>query len=158
MQLSRSIFLDRPSTSGVTNKQVLLDAAKILQEGNLNIAVYPVSQFLAFGALIRITNGDDLQEGRLSHSKTPNLQPMKRGAFVIAMEAGNMPIVPVVIANYAHIFHAPTRHASSGTIKIRVLPPLEWTQVNGMDKQRAIDEMMEAVRNKMHETLIEISK
>ncbi|PQE10676.1 1-acyl-Sn-glycerol-3-phosphate acyltransferase protein [Rutstroemia sp. NJR-2017a BBW] len=138
MQLSRSIFLDRPSTSGITNKQVLLDAAKILQEGNLNIAMYP--------------------EGRLSHSKTPNLQPMKRGAFVIAMEAGNMPIVPVVIANYAHIFHVPTRHASSGTIKIRVLPPLEWTQVNGMDKQRAIDEMMEAVSNKMYETLIEISK
>ncbi|PQE10642.1 1-acyl-sn-glycerol-3-phosphate acyltransferase protein [Rutstroemia sp. NJR-2017a WRK4] len=158
MQLSRSIFLDRPSTSGITNKQVLLDAAKILHESNLNIAMYPVSQFLAFGALICMTNGEDLQEGRLSQSKTPNLQPMKRGAFVIAMEAGNMPIVPVVIANYAHIFHVPTRHASSGTIKVKVLPPLEWTQVNGMDKQRAIDEMMEAVSNKMHEALIEISK
>jgi lysophosphatidate acyltransferase len=105
-----------------------------------------------------MTNGERLQEGRLSHSKTPRLQPMKRGAFVLALEAGYMPIVPIVIANYAHIFHVPSRSASTGTIKVKVLPPFEWPQVKEVDKQRAIEEMMEAVSNKMYDALIEISK
>jgi lysophosphatidate acyltransferase len=57
-------------------------------------------------------------EGTRSYADTPMLLPFKKGAFHFAIQAG-VPIVPVVAANYNHLFSIKDRRFESGDIKIR---------------------------------------
>jgi 1-acyl-sn-glycerol-3-phosphate acyltransferase len=98
-----------------------------------------------------------MQEGRRSQSKKPTLLPFKKGAFVIALEAGCLPLVPVVFSNFSHIFHFPSKHVDTGTIRVRVLPPVEWDIAEGEAKERAIQRMIERVHESMLQNLQEIS-
>jgi lysophosphatidate acyltransferase len=47
------------------------------------------------------------------------LLPFKKGAFHLALQAG-VPIVPVVVQNYAHVLHLQDRTFEPGTIKVKV--------------------------------------
>jgi 1-acyl-sn-glycerol-3-phosphate acyltransferase len=76
---------------------------------------------------------------------------------VIALEAGCLPIVPVVCSNFSHIFHFPSRHFGVGTIKVRVLRPVEWDIAKGEANDHAVRRIMERVRDSMIQSLQEIS-
>jgi lysophosphatidate acyltransferase len=44
--------------------------------------------------------------------------PFKKGAFHFAIQAG-VPIVPVVVANYSHLFSVKKRRFEAGRVKIQ---------------------------------------
>jgi len=74
-----------------------------------------------------------------------NLQPFKRGAFVLAMEAG-VPVVPLTILGSYAIMKKGTIGLRKGEITIIVDPPIDVTQYK--DKGGSIDLM-----NKVHEII-----
>lgn len=64
-----------------------------------------------------------------TRSATPSLGPFKKGAFHVAMQAG-VPIVPIVIRNAGELMWRGSTTISSGTVQVRVLPPVPtdgWT-------------------------------
>ncbi|UOY01662.1 HAD-IB family hydrolase [Blastococcus sp. PRF04-17] len=64
-----------------------------------------------------------------TRSATPNLGPFKKGAFHVAMQAG-VPIVPIVIRNAGELMWRGASTIQSGTVQVRVLPPVPtegWT-------------------------------
>ena len=42
MKLCRAVFVDPPKDSGLTNKKVILDAAKMLRREGMNLVMFPV--------------------------------------------------------------------------------------------------------------------
>jgi HAD superfamily hydrolase (TIGR01490 family) len=64
-----------------------------------------------------------------TRSATPSLGPFKKGAFHVAMQAG-VPIVPIVIRNAGELMWRGSSTIHSGTVQVRVLPPVpteDWT-------------------------------
>ncbi|MFD2093882.1 wax ester/triacylglycerol synthase family O-acyltransferase [Blastococcus deserti] len=64
-----------------------------------------------------------------TRSATPSLGPFKKGAFHVAMQAG-VPIVPIVIRNAGELMWRGATTIQSGTVQVRVLPPMPtdgWT-------------------------------
>ncbi|KAF8855802.1 acyltransferase-domain-containing protein [Acephala macrosclerotiorum] len=137
VRLYRTIFVDPPASSGLTNKKIILDAAEMLRRENMNLVIFP--------------------EGVRSYSKKAELLPFKRGAVAIAMEAGNLPLVPIVVANCAHVFHVPEKHFGSGTIRVNVLDPVSTNLKEGETKEDAMLRILGEVREKTLVTLKEIS-
>ncbi len=64
-------------------------------------------------------------EGTRSHSN--RLQPFKKGAFHIAMQAG-VPIVPIVIHNATDVMAKGENIFRSATVKVDVLKPIETSE------------------------------
>ena len=86
-------------------------------------------------------------EGTRSGLATPDLLPFKKGAFHLAIQAG-VPVVPVVCENYNRLFDSKSRF-ESGTIKIKVLPPVPTKHLTADDAA----ELTEKVRGMMLEEL-----
>ena len=57
-------------------------------------------------------------EGTRSASAVPSLLPFKKGAFHLAVQA-QLPIVPIVCENYAHVYHAKSKCFDGGEIVVR---------------------------------------
>lgn len=91
-------------------------------------------------------------EGTRSHAVTPTLLPFKRGAFILAIET-EAPIVPVVIANYSDIYNTRRQIFKSGTIKVKVLGPIETKGLNTDD----VDKLMRRTFEEMQRVYKEIS-
>ena len=82
-----------------------------------------------------------------TRSATPALGPFKKGAFHVAMQAG-VPIVPIVIRNAGELMWRGATTIRSGTVQVRVLPPVPtdgWT-VEELDEQ--VDEVRGHVRRR----------
>lgn len=94
--LNNFIFLDRKNRGNALKQasQVVEDMKRL----NTSIFIYP--------------------EGTRSGGHTVDLLPFKKGPFYIATQA-QVPIVPVVVANYNHIYDSKKKHFGYGTIKIR---------------------------------------
>ncbi|RXK38560.1 phosphatidylinositol glycan, class A [Tremella mesenterica] len=90
-------------------------------------------------------------EGTRHLSPTPDLLSFKKGAFYLAVQSGT-PIVPVVCQSYHHLYDAKTRF-KSGTLQIRVLPPISTTGMTATDVPALIDQ----TRNAMLQTLQEMA-
>jgi len=91
-------------------------------------------------------------EGTRSYSSTPMLLPFKKGAFRLAIQDG-IPLVPIVVENYVHIYDA-KRHAwPGGNIRVKVLPPVSM-QGKGEDD---LDGVIDQVRESMQTTLEEMA-
>jgi hypothetical protein len=73
------------------------------------------------------------------------------------MDAGNLPLMPVVVANCANVFHVPERHFDSGTIRVKVLEPVSTVPRAGETKDEAMQRTLEEVREKTLVTLKQIS-
>lgn len=80
MSLSGSIFIDRSSTKDA--REAMRGAADEIRNRRQSVYMFP--------------------EGTRSYAKEPMLLPFKKGAFHLAVQA-QVPIVPVVVANYSHI-------------------------------------------------------
>ena len=57
-----------------------------------------------------------------TRSKGRGILPSKKGAFHIASQC-DLPIIPVVLSSYE--FHVDTKKWKSGSVKVRVLPPID---------------------------------
>jgi len=90
-------------------------------------------------------------------STKPELLPLKRGSVVRALEAGNIPIVPVVVGNAAHVFNVPKRTFNPGMINVKVLPPINTELKGDESKDAAISGLLSEMRQMMLETLEKIS-
>lgn len=91
-------------------------------------------------------------EGTRSYYSHPDLLPFKKGAFHLAIQA-QVPVVPVVVANYSNILNIKKRKFGAGWIPARVLQPIETKGKTKDDVQALLDE----VREKMLEALKEIT-
>ncbi|KAF3911756.1 hypothetical protein AA313_de0206085 [Arthrobotrys entomopaga] len=128
MALSGTVFIDR------ANRQSALTAfdgaAKDMKERRQSVWIFP--------------------EGTRSYATSPMLLPFKKGAFHLAVQA-QVPIVPVVIQNYSHVFNIKALSFESGVIKVKVLPKIETKGMTGAKAE--VDTMVESVRNSMLEEL-----
>ena len=96
MSLSGTVFIDRKNSQGA--RDAMAGAAREMTSRRQSVYMFP--------------------EGTRSYSKEPQLLPFKKGAFHLAVQAG-VPIVPVVVANYAHILHFKDLTFRSGTVPVK---------------------------------------
>jgi len=75
-----------------------------------------------------------------------NLLPFKKGAFIMAIEAG-VPIVPICVSSYAR--NVDLRRLKSGRVEIKVLPPISTDNLTNED----IDMIMTQCWEDMKETI-----
>lgn len=83
-----------------------------------------------------------------TRSFAPQLLPLKKGAFMVAVEAG-VPIVPVVMVDGYRLMHEKRKASRPGTITIHLLPPL---QIEGMTR-RDLPELIATLERMMDEPL-----
>lgn len=80
MALSGSVFIDRANSKDA--RQAMQGAANEIRDKRQSVYMFP--------------------EGTRSYAKEPMMLPFKKGAFHLAVQA-QVPIVPVVVANYSHV-------------------------------------------------------
>jgi len=123
--------------------------AVFVDRGNNSRAVHSLA---AAGETLR-ARGTSLwlfPEGTRSMRPYHDMLPFKKGAFHLAVQA-NVPIVPVVCENYWHLYHKGV--FESGTLKIKVLPPISTTGLTTAD----VPDLVERIRAQMIAALREIS-
>ncbi len=99
MRLSGSIFIDRANSKDA--RQAMSGAADAIRARKQSVYIFP--------------------EGTRSHAQEPMLLPFKKGAFHLAVQAG-VPIVPIVVANYSHIYCMKKLVFRSGRIPLKGKP------------------------------------
>jgi lysophosphatidate acyltransferase len=100
MALSGTVFIDRANRE--TAVKAFDGAANEMQVHKQSVFIFP--------------------EGTRSYTNKPELLPFKKGAFHLAVKAG-VPVVPVVVENYAHVLSVRTMHFTAGSIKVKGLSP-----------------------------------
>jgi lysophosphatidate acyltransferase len=100
MALSGSVFLDRANSKDA--RQAMQGAANEIRNKRQSVYMFP--------------------EGTRSYSKEPMMLPFKKGAFHLAVQA-QVPIVPVVAANYSHILWPKGLVFNAGKIPCKGTPP-----------------------------------
>ena len=92
-------------------------------------------------------------EGTRSYFDKPDLLSFKKGAFHMAIQA-QVPIVPIVVANYSNVLNTKKKIFRPGTIPIKVLQPIETKGLSKDDMQGVLEE----TRRKMLEALQELTE
>ncbi|KAF7197533.1 putative 1-acyl-sn-glycerol-3-phosphate acyltransferase [Pseudocercospora fuligena] len=131
MALSKTVFIER--TSRTQAFAAFDNAAKQMQEAKQSVYIFP--------------------EGTRSYYDKPDLLSFKKGAFHLAIQA-QVPIVPIVVANYSNVLNMKKKIFRPGSIPIRVLAPIE---TKGKTKED-VDELLNETREKMLKVLIEITQ
>ncbi|SPQ26055.1 4d3f92ab-d368-43e3-b5b8-71a3243ab1ce [Thermothielavioides terrestris] len=131
MSLSGSIFINRSNTHDA--REAMRGAADEIRNKRQSVYMFP--------------------EGTRSYAKEPMLLPFKKGAFHLAVQA-QVPIVPVVVANYSHIFWIKGLVFKSGRIPCKVLDPIPTTGLTAAD----VDELTRSTRELMLRELIDLTK
>jgi putative phosphoserine phosphatase/1-acylglycerol-3-phosphate O-acyltransferase len=124
MEWGGTVFVDRADgKSAIKAMEPLVDAIKV--EGK-SICISP--------------------EG--TRSLTPKLEPFKKGAFHLAMQAG-VPIVPIVIHNATDVAPKNEFVMRPATVRVTVLPPVDTSKWS----VRTINNHVRDVRNMFLRTL-----
>jgi lysophosphatidate acyltransferase len=89
-------------------------------------------------------------EGTRHSGEVPTLLPFKKGAFHLAVQA-SLPVTPIICENYWRIYHKGV--FGTGTIKVRVLPPVQTTGLTTAE----VSDLTTRTRDQMLATLREIS-
>ena len=85
-------------------------------------------------------------EGTRSYYDYPDLLSFKKGAFHLAIQA-QVPIVPVVVANYSNVLNMKRKIFHAGRIRAKVLEPVK---TEGMKNEKEnVERLMQEVREKM---------
>lgn len=122
MALSKTVFIERKSR---TQAVAAFDAAaQQMHTNKQSVYIFP--------------------EGTRSYAEEPIMLPFKKGAFHLAVQA-QVPIVPVVVANYSAVLNVKRKIFRSGTIPYHVLPPVE---TKGKSKED-VDALLQQVRADM---------
>jgi len=126
MTMSGAIFVDRGNNARAVRS--LEAAGESINSRKISLFMYP--------------------EGTRHSSEVPDMLPLKKGGFHLAIQAG-IPIVPVVTENYWRIYRKGV--FGSGTLKVRVLPPIPTTDLTAADVStlaiRVRDQMLAALRD-----------
>jgi lysophosphatidate acyltransferase len=93
--LSKTVFIDRANRA--TARAAFDDAAAHMRREKQSVFIFP--------------------EGTRSYAAKPDLLPFKKGAFHLAIQA-QVPIVPIVVANYAHILSVKARIFRPGVVDV----------------------------------------
>ncbi|KAG0191478.1 1-acylglycerol-3-phosphate O-acyltransferase [Apophysomyces sp. BC1034] len=132
MTLSNAIFLDRKNRDSAIKEA--RKAADDIHRKQISVWLFP--------------------EGTRGHSSEITLLPFKKGAFHMAVQA-HVPIIPVVIANYHHLYNSKSKTFDAGSVNVRVLPPVS---TEGVESDSAsIEALGTNVRELMLTALKEIS-
>jgi 1-acyl-sn-glycerol-3-phosphate acyltransferase len=83
-----------------------------------------------------------------SRSYGPHLLPFKKGAFMLAVEAG-VPLVPIVVTDAYRLMHDKDRASRPGRVHIAIRPPIDLTGIRRSD----IPDLIERVRAEMEAPL-----
>ncbi|KAI0994637.1 hypothetical protein K3495_g13545 [Podosphaera aphanis] len=110
MSLSGSVFIDRANSKNA--RQAMAGASEEITKKRQSVYMFP--------------------EGTRSYAKEPKLLPFKKGAFHLAVQA-QVPIVPVVVANYSHILNPSSLTFKSGIVPVKVLAPIETKNLTPTD-------------------------
>jgi lysophosphatidate acyltransferase len=103
MALSGTVFIDRQNSSSA--REAMVGAADEIRRKRQSVYMFP--------------------EGTRSYYKEPGLLPFKKGAFHLAVQA-KVPIVPVVVANYAHVLDARSWTFKAGKIPVKGIVYLHY--------------------------------
>ncbi|KAI9795332.1 MAG: 1-acylglycerol-3-phosphate O-acyltransferase [Piccolia ochrophora] len=131
MALSHSVLIDRGNRK--TAFAAFDGAANEMRQQRQSVFIFP--------------------EGTRSYYAKPDLLPFKKGAFHLAIQA-KVPIVPVVTANYSNVLHFQTRTFNSGTIPVKVLPPIPTAHLQASD----VDDLARNTRELMLKELRELTE
>jgi lysophosphatidate acyltransferase len=129
--LSGTVFIDRRNRS--TAFAAFDGAAKEMLTHRQSVFIFP--------------------EGTRSYSATPDLLPFKKGAFHLAIKA-QVPIVPIVVANYSDVLSVKRKVFRAGTIPVRVLKPVETRGLGPED----VDALTSRIREDMLKVLNDLTK
>ncbi|KAL1977484.1 hypothetical protein VTN31DRAFT_343 [Thermomyces dupontii] len=130
MALSGTVFIDRANRE--TALKAFEGAAREMRAHKQSVYIFP--------------------EGTRSYSDKPDLLPFKKGAFHLAVQAG-VPIVPIVVENYAHVLNIRAMRFNAGTIRVKVLPPIETKGLTAAD----VDQLTKDTRQLMLQTITSMS-
>ncbi|PFH50157.1 hypothetical protein AMATHDRAFT_41064 [Amanita thiersii Skay4041] len=136
MTLSGAIFIDR--TNNARAVQSLEEAGEQMKQIGISLWMFP--------------------EGTRHSSEVPDMLPLKKGGFHLAVQAG-IPIVPIVTENYWRLYRKGV--FGEGKLKVRgmvvfrngraLLPPIHTTGLGAADvsslASRVRDQMVEALRD-----------
>ncbi|KAJ5590293.1 20S cyclosome subunit (BimA/Nuc2/Cdc27) [Penicillium hetheringtonii] len=131
MALSRTVFIDRGNRE--TAMKAFDGAVDEMRVHRQSVFIFP--------------------EGTRSYSDEPTLLPFKKGAFHLAVKAG-VPIVPVVTENYSHVMSPRAMRFNAGSIKVKVLPPIETKDLSPAD----VDRLTTITRESMLKTIQEFAQ
>lgn len=81
-----------------------------------------------------------------TRNRGQKLLPFKKGAFVMAIEAG-VPVIPICVSSYAA--HLDLGKIKSSRVDIRILPPITTAQLTSAD----VDSLMKECWDNMKETI-----
>ncbi|KAL4785525.1 hypothetical protein BJX76DRAFT_324464 [Aspergillus varians] len=130
MSLSRTVFIDRANRE--TAVKAFDSAAEEMRTHRQSVFIFP--------------------EGTRSYSDKPELLSFKKGAFHLAVKAG-VPVLPIVVENYAHILSPKKYIFNTGSIKVKVLPPISTEGLTTDD----VDTLTKSTQELMLKNLLEIS-
>ncbi|KFY34793.1 hypothetical protein V494_06467 [Pseudogymnoascus sp. VKM F-4513 (FW-928)] len=130
MALSGTVFIDRKNSKSA--REAMQGAADEMKRKSQSVWMFP--------------------EGTRSYAEEPGLLPFKKGAFHLAVQAG-VPVVPVVVANYSDVLYLKKYRFNAGTIRIKVLKPIETKNLTSED----VDELATNTRNAMITTMVELT-
>ena len=126
MALSQTVFIERTSRDQAI--AAFGRAAEQMQTHKQSVYIFP--------------------EGTRSYSEHADMLPFKKGAFHLAVQA-QVPIVPIVVANYSNVLNVKRKIFTTGNIGIRALEPV---QTKGKTKED-VDGLLELVRSRMQTEL-----
>jgi lysophosphatidate acyltransferase len=95
VSLSKTVFIDRANRA--TARAAFDGAANTMRTERQNVFIFP--------------------EGTRSYASEPELLPFKKGAFHLAIQA-QVPIIPVVVANYNNVLDVKNKRFKSGVIDV----------------------------------------
>ncbi|UPX09359.1 1-acylglycerol-3-phosphate O-acyltransferase [Ascochyta rabiei] len=130
MALSKTVFIDRANRA--TARAAFDSAANTMRNDRQSVFIFP--------------------EGTRSYASEPTLLPFKKGAFHLAVQA-QVPIVPVVAANYSHVLDMKSKIVRPGVVDVTVLPAIPTTGMTAAD----VDGLVERTRNAMMDELVRLS-
>lgn len=128
MTMSGAVSVDRGNNARAV--QTLITAGETMKAYKTSLYMFP--------------------EGTRTSGEEPDMLPLKKGGFHLALQA-ELPIIPIVAENYWRLYHKGL--FASGTIKVRVLPPISTAGMTVAD----IPVLATKVRDQMVEALREIS-
>ena len=131
MALSKTVFIERSSR---TQAFAAFDrAAQQMHAARQSVYIFP--------------------EGTRSYYDHPDMLPFKKGAFHLAIQA-QVPVVPIVVANYSNVLDFKRRIFRAGKIPITILEPIS---TKGKTKDD-VDALLKEVREKMMSELVSLTQ
>lgn len=129
--LSKTVFINRASRSAAL--AAFASAAETMHSHQQSVFIFP--------------------EGTRSYSSKPELLPFKKGAFHLAVQA-QVPVVPVVVANYSNVLDIKRKIFNSGIIPVSVLKPVE---TKGLTKDD-VGSLLKGIEDMMAKEYLRISE